>query len=219
MKRKLAVVFIIALWIIAALLIYIVFRYQNTSSKRLPDQYGTGIEQLHSTVDRDGDGIDDQVDILEGALNYIAAEPKYKSKYYQSGYPDDGYGVCTDLVASALKSAGYDIMTLVAEDIADNPDDYEIEEPDINIDFRRVRNLKIYFEHTAISLPTDVDQTEEWQGGDIVVFKNHIGIVSDHRNVKGVPYVIHHNDAWQTAYEQDILEKRDDIVGHYRISE
>ncbi len=49
---------------------------------------------------------------------------------------------------------------------------------------------------------------EQWQGGDIVIFEKHIGIVSDRRNWDGVPYVIHHNDPWQTAYEQDILEKR-----------
>lgn len=52
-----------------------------------------------------------------------------------------------------------------------------------------------------------------------MIFENHIGIVSDRRNKNGVPYIIHHNDPWQSAYEQDILEKRTDIVGHYRISE
>ena len=36
--------------------------------------------------------------------------------------------------------------------------------------------------------------------------------------ILGVPYVIHHDSPWQLAYEQDILEKRNDIVGHYRIS-
>lgn len=51
-----------------------------------------------------------------------------------------------------------------------------------------------------------------------MVFSNHIGMVSDQRNDKGIPYVIHHNDPFQSAYEQDILEKRHDIVGHYRIS-
>lgn len=49
------------------------------------------------------------------------------------------------------------------------------------------------------------------------MFRNHIGIVSDRRNERGVPYVIHHDSPWQLAYEQDILEKRNDIVGHYRI--
>ena len=78
-------------------------------------------------------------------------------------------------------------------------------------------NLKVYFDHTAQILTTDVKDIEDWQGGDIIVFRNHIGIVSDRRNERGVPYVIHHDSPWQLAYEQDILEKRNDIVGHYRI--
>lgn len=94
-----------------------------------------------------------------------------------------------------------------------------MDEPDQNIDFRRVKNLRVYFSHSAISLTTDISAIEEWQGGDIVVFKNHIGIVSDRRNENGVPYVIHHNDPWQRTYEEDILEDREDIVGHYRVAE
>lgn len=198
---------------------YILFCYQNTSPERLPSKYNTIIEQVHSTVDKDRDGIDDQADILQGALDYIALKPKYKSKYYQTGYPNDGYGVCTDVVANALKNAGYDLMTLIQEDMKINPSDYSIDEPDRNIDFRRVRNLKVYFLHSAISLTTDITAIEEWQGGDVVIFQNHIGIVSDRRNENGVPYVIHHNDSWQEKYEQDILENRNDIVGHYRITE
>ena len=42
---------------------------------------------------------------------------------------------------------------------------------DKNIDFRRVKNLKVYFDNNAISLTTDINEIEEWQGGDIVVFK------------------------------------------------
>ena len=110
-------------------------------------------------------------------------------------------------------------MTLVADDIAMNPNDYDILEPDRNIDFRRVKNLKVFFRNHAISLTLDVNDIEEWLGGDIVIFKQHIGIVSDRRNKNGIPYVIHHNDPMQKSYEEDILEKRSDIVGHYRISE
>ena len=194
-------------------------RYQNTSPKRLPDQYDGYIPQIHSSSDRDQDGIDDQTDILEGALAYIASRPRYKSRYYQTGYPDDGCGVCTDVVANALRSAGYDLMELVNADILANLQDYDIEEPDINIDFRRVKNLKAYFEHTAIPLTTDVHDIGQWQGGDIVIFDKHIGIVSDKRNDDGVAYVIHHNSPFQAAYEEDILEKRDDLVAHYRVSE
>ena len=131
----------------------------------------------------------------------------------------DGIDVCTDVVAFALKGAGYDLMPLVDEDIRADQVSYNIEQPDKNIDFRRVRNLKVYFEHRAISLTTDLSEIEEWQGGDIVIFQDHIGIVSDRRNENGVPYVIHHNSPWQTKYEQDILEKRNDLVGHYRISQ
>ena len=198
---------------------YLFARYQHTSPKRLPDRYGAEIPQIHSSVDKDNDGIDDQTDILQGALDYVASRPKYKSKYYRTGYPNDGYGVCTDVVAFALKNAGYDLMTLVQQDIQANPADYDIEEPDQNIDFRRVKNLRVYFSHSAISLTTDISAIEEWQGGDIVIFKNHIGVVSDRRNENGVPYVIHHNDPWQRTYEEDILEDREDIVGHYRVAE
>ncbi len=205
--------------VMMCILIYIVSRYQNTSAERLPDRYGAVTGQLHSTVDKDDDGIDDQTDILQGALDYIASNPKYKSKYYQTGYPDDGYGVCTDVVANALKNAGYDLMALIQEDMKNNPDGYDLDKPDRNIDFRRVKNLKVYFAHSAVSLTTDIFAIEEWQGGDIVIFQNHIGIVSDRRNENGVPYVIHHNDPWQKTYEQDILENRDDVVGHYRMAE
>lgn len=198
---------------------YLFAHYQHTSPKRLPDRYGAEIPKVHSSVDKDNDGIDDQTDILQGALDYVASRPKYKSKYYQTGYPNDEYGVCTDVVAFALKNAGYDLMTLVQQDIEANPADYDMDEPDHNIDFRRVKNLRVYFSHSAISLTTDISAIEEWQGGDIVVFKNHIGIVSDRRNENGVPYVIHHNDPWQRTYEEDILEDREDIVGHYRVAE
>lgn len=216
MKKKIYGVIIIGICVVVMVGVFAGSRYQNTSPERLPDRYDGDIPRVQSSVDKDGDGIDDQTDILQSALDYISSRPKYKSKYYETGYPDDGYGVCTDVVANALKGAGYDLMELVQEDIEENPRDYDIGQPDANIDFRRVNNLKVYFEHTAESLTTDVSAIGEWQGGDIVVFKNHIGVVSDRRNENGVPYVIHHNDPMQTTYEEDILEERDDIEGHYR---
>ena len=78
--------------------------------------------------------------------------------------------------------------------------------------------MKVYFARTAIPLTTDIYDIDQWQGGDIVIFESHIGVVSDHRNNRGVSYVIHYATPWQESYEQDILEHRDDIVGHYRIS-
>ena len=218
-KKKIAILTAVLVGMVVLAGSIFASRYQRTSDERLPDRYGTEIARLQSSEDKDGDGIDDQTDILQGALAYVSTHPKYKSLYYQTGYPDDGYGVCTDVVAYALKNAGYDLMELVAQNIENNPDGYDIDQPDQNIDFRRVRNLKVYFAHTAIPLTTELSEPEQWQGGDIVIFESHIGIVSDRRNADGVPYVIHHNDPFQKTYEQDILQSREDIVGHYRISE
>ena len=176
-----------------------------------------GYPQYISEKDADGDGIDDQTDLLRSARAYLSTGPKYKSKYYETGYPDDGCGVCTDVLAFAMRDTGYDLMTLVNEDILSHPEDYDIETPDSNIDFRRVRNLRVYFAHTALSLTTDPLETEEWQGGDIVIFEDHIGIVSDLRNSRGVTFVLHHSGRMQLKYEEDILEKRKDITGHYRL--
>lgn len=211
--------FIFLLILVAVAVLVTAFtHYQHTSPQR-PANHFASMERFHSSVDRDNDGVDDQADILEGALRYIETCPKYKSKYYASGYPDDEYGVCTDVVANAMKAAGYDLMALVQADIAAHPDDYDINIPDPCIDFRRVKNLLVYFSHTAIPLTTDVSKVEEWQGGDIVIFENHIGIVSDRRNQAGVPYVIHHYGPWQAFFEEDILASRTDITGHFRVSQ
>ena len=182
-----------------------------------------GIEDYISNVDFDGDGIDDQTDILSGARAYVATKPYYRSVYYSGGYPNDGYGVCTDVVAQALLSAGYDLMELVNEDICLHPDDYAEDCGDKNIDFRRVRNVLVYFRHTAIELTTDIEDYTEWQGGDIVVFNGHIGIISDKRNKNGIPYMIHHGGAngagtSRPSYEEDILELSGKVIGHFRIS-
>ena len=48
-----------------------------------------GITTYISPVDKDGDGVDDQTDILKGVRDYIKTEPKYKSVYYATGYPND----------------------------------------------------------------------------------------------------------------------------------
>ena len=171
-----------------------------------------------SSIDRDNDGLDDQSDLLQGVKDYIATNPKYKSKYYATGYPDDGYGVCTDVVAFGLLSAGYDLQQLVAQDIANHPGRYDITSPDANIDFRRVVNLLVYFQNNAINLTTDLEEIDQFQGGDIVVFKNHIGIISNWRNASKVPYLIHHAGVWQLHYEEDALKRQGAMLGHFRIS-
>ncbi len=177
-----------------------------------------GIDTYVSAVDKDGDGVDDQTDVLAGARAYVATEPQYKSVYYEdTGWPDDEYGVCTDVVARALLAAGYDLQELMAEDIAAHPERYDADAGDRMIDFRRVRNQLPYFEANAVKLTNDIHDIAAWQGGDIVFFEGHVGIVSDKRNRKGIPYIIHHGSPEQRFYEEDILSKYE-VIGHYRIS-
>ncbi len=177
------------------------------------------IPTYQSKVDKDNDGIDDQTDILESVRNYIETKPKYKSKYYGTGYPDDGFGVCTDVVAFGLLGAGYDLMDLLHEDVLQHKEDYDIEIVDKNIDFRRVLNIYTYLKRNAISLTTNIYDKESFQGGDIIVFKKHIGIISDKRNYKGINFLIHHANPYQIHYEEDVLELyKKDIIGHFRMS-
>ena len=217
MKKRIIVITLISLLILIFIIIYLLYKFNYIPHKMYSNEY-FNIKTYTSSIDKDNDGVDDQTDILNNVREYIATNPKYKSKYYASGYPDDGYGVCTDVVAFGLKGAGYDLMELVNEDIKNNRNNYNIDTIDKNIDFRRVQNLKIYFENNAISLTTDVYDIENWQGGDIVIFQNHLGIVSNNRNKHGVTFIIHHANPLQKYYEEDILESRNDIIGHYRMS-
>ena len=213
MKRAIPIIMLIFIII----LVYILYRNNYIEHKKYTNDY-FNIETYKSKIDKDKDGLDDQTDILNNTREYISTKPKYKSKYYGTGYPNDEYGVCTDVVGIALKNAGYDLMELVNIDIINNKENYDIDVIDKNIDFRRVKNLIIYFKNNSINLTTDIKDTKEWQGGDIIIFKNHIGIVSDKRNKKGIPFIIHNQSPYQSNYEEDILETRKDIVGHYRIS-
>ena len=217
MKKKILIIVTNFLIVLIIVVLYALYRFNYIPHKKYTNK-DFNIKTYISKTDKDNDGIDDQTDILNNVRDYIKTNPKYKSKYYATGYPNDEYGVCTDVVAFGLKGAGYDLMNLVNEHIKTNRNLYDIDVIDKNIDFRRVQNLKVYLDNNAIVLTNDINKIKEWQGGDIVVFKNHIGIVSDKRNKKGIPFIIHHANPYQRYYEEDILEYRNDIIGHYRIS-
>ena len=217
MKKKILIIVTNFLIVLIIIVLCVLYRFNYIPHKKYTNE-DFNIKTYISKTDKDNDGIDDQTDILNHARDYIKTNPKYKSKYYATGYPNDEYGVCTDVVAFALQGAGYDLMNLVNEHIKTNRNLYDIDVIDKNIDFRRVQNLKVYLDNNAIALTNDINKIKEWQGGDIVVFKNHIGIVSDKRNKKGISFIIHHANPYQRYYEEDILEYRNDIIGHYRIS-
>ena len=179
-----------------------------------------GIEVVLSSRDFNNNGVDDYTDILLGARQDAINKPEYKSAYYAGGYTPETEGVCTDVIWRAFKNAGYSLKDMVDEDIKNNVRLYPRVggKPDPNIDFRRVDNLRVFFSRHAKNLTTDLTKIEEWQPGDIVTFeKEHIGIISDKRNERGVPYLIHNGS--QPNREEDILELYSMVVnisGHFR---
>lgn len=218
MKKK-KIIWILAVFFIAILGLGLYLLWIGNQKTYTAEDFG--IETIHSQNDADQDGMDDYTDILYGAKAEAKRKPTYQSAYYSGGYPPETEGVCTDVIWRAFRDAGYSLKDLVDQDIQENLEAYPRVEgkPDPNIDFRRVPNLKVYFERNAQSLTTDLTQIEQWQPGDIVTFgTTHIGIVSDLRNQKGVPYLIH--NAGQPKREEDVLEvwnHFNPISGHFRI--
>ena len=157
----------------------------------------------------------------------MATRPVYDSSaYYAGGWPNDGRGVCTDVLAFALLAAGYDLHELVSKDVAMRPGAYPEGAGDSNIDYRRTRNLLPFMEEYFEKLTIDPYDYEAWQPGDIVLFESpehgmwpgHVAIVSDRRASDGLPYLIHHTNNDRYSYEEDYLTTpRRIIKGHYRV--
>lgn len=96
MKKKLLYV-VGAVVVLLVAVLYLLDRFHFLPQKKYSNE-DFNISAYTSAVDQDGDGIDDQTDLLNSVRAYIETKPKYKSKYYSTGYPDDEYGVCTDVV-------------------------------------------------------------------------------------------------------------------------
>ena len=216
-KHKLIVI-IIVLLILVINLPFIFLLYEKHKPYYTAEDFG--IQTVVSQVDANHNGVDDYTDILLGARMDAEIHPTYDGRYWDTGYPPDDIGVCTDVIWRAFKNAGYNLRAMVDQDIQNyNEEDYHLEYPDSNIDFRRVGNLFVFFSKYAENLTLDINEIDKWQPGDIVVFGEyqHIGIISDKRNHKGEPYVIHNSG--QPLREEDILRRRskkDPITGHFR---
>lgn len=196
--------------------------YVDVILDRLP---GSRVEVplVVSVRDNNGNGVPDALDMVEGARREKTNGTRYDAAYYQGGYPPEGRGACTDVVWRAMAAAGYDLKEMMDADISENPSAYgsTAENPDPNIDFRRVRNQVVFFRRHGLELttevkPGDVDNLIQWQPGDIVVFDHpheHIGIISDQRRREGIPLVIH--NAGPVASEEDILLRWPSRISHH----
>lgn len=207
--------------VLALLLVLLLAAFESTLFWEVSAKLFHGVDTLHSEVDKDNDGIDDFTDIMLAAREYIRTKPTYDAGW-SNGYPPSDRGVCTDVVWYSLKAAGYDFKALIDADIRKNSQLY----PDranggSQIDFRRVANLKIFFERHCQKLTNDVTLIEQWQPGDIVFYApSHVAIVSDRRNLLGQPWIIHLTS--DGAMEEDNLDysRVEDgsvvLTGHYR---
>lgn len=218
-KKTTRIILLLLGTVFLIIILFILYLY-NIIPHRTYTNEDFDIPTVRSEVDMDNDGIDDYTDIYLGAKAEIERDPTYHSAYYEGGYPPITEGVCTDVIWRALKDAGYDLKSLINQDIQENVDAYPRvgNMPDSNIDFRRVPNVQVFLERHTQNLTLDLSDVEEWQAGDIVVFSDtHIGILSNKRNYKGIPYLLHNGDL--PVQEEDALEREDflkGISGHYR---
>ena len=166
--------------------------------------------------------------ILAGARAQIGT--RYDASYQTIAYPMGDVaaskGACTDVVIRALRAAGTDLQKRIHDDMSARFDSYpktwNLAAPNPNIDHRRVPNQMVYFAKYGRALPlsTSGASLKSWQVGDIVYWNTgnagntrlHTGIVSDTRDWRGLPYVIHNGSI---CIEDDALD-RWPIIGHYR---
>ena len=163
--------------------------------------------------------------IVLGARIQANEAASYTPGYYKIGYPKGDLprdqGVCTDVVIRALRHAGYDLQRLIHEDMRKRFGSYPRRErrPDRNIDHRRCPNQVWFFKKYGRSLTVKVspETLPHWKPGDVVYWKldnglDHTGVVTDRRNSKGEPWVVHN---LSRCVEEDVLRAWK-IVGHYR---
>jgi len=193
--------------------------------------------------------------IVKGAYNEVKNETAYDSNMlttyfaptYRNGenidrpvYPGGDVhpkkGICSDLVVRALRNAGIDLQEQVHMDVMANRRAYGVKVPDKFIDHRRVWILKTFFKRYWTSLTTKLENPDDWQSGDIVIWDIgsrdhlHIGIVGNRKRSDGFPFVIHNMCYVPLVFtgktvEQDVLEgprvcsvvvSKWQIIGHYR---
>lgn len=152
-------------------------------------------------------------------------------------YTQDDF-VYTDshpLVESARKQIGivtkYDIKIKIDQDMKKHPSRYQADF-DSNINFRRVRNVKIFLDNNEEKIDncitSDCFKKSIWKAGDIVTFDQipgslwHIAIVSNKTQFSKeleahVPFLIH-NYGRGVVEDDMLLNWPAKITGHYRLN-
>lgn len=211
--------FIIIFVIICGFIFVFFWLYSNTESKNIK------ISQIKIP-----DTSTDSAKIfLKNAKKQIGVVTKYDltNGYYSNGwFPPPDTGVCSDVIWRAFDLMDINLKSQIDEHMKKFPNLYQ-DNFDSNINFRRVKNLKIYFDNNFKKLPNEMisgngNNLVEWQPGDIIIFdatppKNlwHIAIISDKRDESGVPFMLDNHGYW-VGETMTPLDWKASIVGHYR---
>ncbi|MEO6364795.1 MAG: DUF1287 domain-containing protein [Luteimonas sp.] len=149
-------------------------------------------------------------------------DPAYVALAYPGGDVPQDRGVCTDVVVRAFREAGIDLQRSLHEDMrahfADYPRQWGSNEPDRNIDHRRVPNQMRWFDRQGWAQPVS-KLAADYSAGDIAAWQLsgngllHIGIVSDRKTADGTPLILHNIGIG--TQESDIVFSHQ-VVGHYR---
>jgi uncharacterized protein YijF (DUF1287 family) len=159
---------------------------------------------------------------LDRTEHVVRYDPAYVHLAYPGGDVPAETGVCTDEVIRAYRAVGIDLQKEVHEDMAANfaayPRKWRRQEPDPNIDHRRVPNLVVFFSRKGESLPIS-DRAEDYAPGDLVTWDlgrglTHIGMVVDRKTLIARRYMIVHNIGAGPKLEDVLFEWK--ITGHYR---
>lgn len=157
------------------------------------------------------------------ARRAVLYDARYVTLAYPGGDVPADRGACTDVVVRALRAAGHDLQQLMHDDMRRHfsvyPRRYGLRRPDRSIDHRRVPNQMTFMRRHGQELPTATTgpTAATWQPGDIIYWElenglGHCGILSDERNGRGLPLVIHNIGG---ARQEDCLTAWK-IIGHYR---
>jgi uncharacterized protein YijF (DUF1287 family) len=168
----------------------------------------------------------DKDTLSASALKLTEQEVTYDPSYFLIDYPNGDIpsdkGVCTDVIIRAFRLIGIDLQKDVHEDMKANfdkyPKNWELNNPDKNIDHRRVLNLMTLFERKGTVKPITINP-DDYLPGDIVCWNlvggvTHIGIVVHLKSVDNQRYLIVHNIGAGQVLEDCLFDF--EIIGHYR---
>lgn len=243
--KHLLIIILILLIIIAIIISVNEFSFKKeykpptALADELPRYRLIDMDDIGITGDKDNDGINNQKDILLGAVKQLEKPARNilleesEPNYYRGGDPPGDLAISTDIIARAFMEAGFDLKELIYEDIRENFDQYPLKKIwgqtvcDPDIDYRRIQNMEVFFirnaEHLDIAFKaSDSNSPDRWLPGDVVFFDmdrdgytDNVGIVSDNTTRDGTPKVIYNYIDPGYTVERNIL-KESSITGHYR---